>query len=130
MFFSWNGKSKFFIRYFMSGINAIIPNLLEMFFRNMLNKTIDKLKSCNSFFNIRIIFMPVVMKSNIFTIIIINARSSNNRSAKIATNIFCNYTRVTSIRFSIYIETIFMIRVASSFYFFKWATKFVMQFIK
>ena len=59
-----------------------------MFVRDMDNELFNEVPSRNSFGNKQIIFVSIVMKGNIITIVVINARRSNNRSAKITANIF------------------------------------------
>ena len=71
-----------------SGINTVITNHFKMPVRNMNNKLFNEFNSGNFFDNQLIILMSVVFKSNKITIIIENARSSNNRSTEIATDIF------------------------------------------
>ena len=93
-----------------------------MFFRDVNNKLFNKLDSRESFNNKNIVLVSVVMESNAFTIIGIDARSSNNRSAKITTDIFENISVVSEVGFSINIETMFKVFVEQGFDFFKGPT--------
>ena len=52
-----------------------------MFIGNMYDKFFDEFCSRDSLNNKQIIFMTVVMKGNVFAVIVINARGSDNRSA-------------------------------------------------
>lgn len=61
----------------------------------------------------------MIVESDRITVIVINPGSSDDRPAKITTNILSDYFGVTEIRFSIDIETMFMFAVTSCFYFFK-----------
>ena len=63
--------------------------------------------------------MPVIVERDRITIIVIDPGSSDDRPAKITTDILSDYFGVTEIRFSIDIETMFMFAVTSCFYFFK-----------
>ena len=72
----------------MFGINSIIANHFEMFFGYMDDKLFDKFNSRNGFGNELVIFMTIVVKGDIFTVIIIDARVSNNRPSKISANVF------------------------------------------
>lgn len=57
----------------MAGIKAIITGYLEMLFRNVLDQEFYEIQYRNCFFNIRIIFMPIVMESDILPVIGVNA---------------------------------------------------------
>ena len=61
----------------------------------------------------------MIVESDRITIIVIDPGSSDDRPAKITTDILSDYFGVTEIRFSIDIETMFMFAVTSCFYFFK-----------
>ena len=63
--------------------------------------------------------MPVIVERDRITVIVIDPGSSDDRPAKITTNILSDYFGVTENRFSIDIETMFMFAVTSCFYFFK-----------
>ena len=61
----------------------------------------------------------MIVESDRITVIVIDPGSSDDRPAKITTNILSDYFGVTENRFSIDIETMFMFAVTSCFYFFK-----------
>ena len=63
--------------------------------------------------------MTVIVESDRITGIMIDPGSSDDRPAKITTDILSDYFGVTEIRFRIDIETMFMFAVTSCFYFFK-----------
>ena len=63
--------------------------------------------------------MTVIVERDRITVIVIDPGSSDDRPAKITTNILSDYFGVTEIRFSIDIESMFMFAVTSCFYFFK-----------
>ncbi|GFO86191.1 hypothetical protein ANBU17_25380 [Anaerostipes butyraticus] len=63
--------------------------------------------------------MTMIVESDRITVIVIDPGSSDDRPAKITTNILSDYFGVTENRFSIDIETMFMFAVTSCFYFFK-----------
>ena len=75
-------------------IKAIVTNHFKMLLGDMDNEFFDEIPCGNSFGNEFVIFMSVVMKSDEITIITVNTRRSNNRSAKIATDIVKNSTVV------------------------------------
>ena len=61
----------------------------------------------------------MIVESDRITVIVIDPGSSDDRPAKITTNILSDYFGVTENRFSIDIESMFMFAVTSCFYFFK-----------
>lgn len=67
-----DSTTKFFIYFAVSGIENVITDHLEMFFRDMLNKKPDEIYCRESTSDISIVFMTVIVKSNIFTIVRIN----------------------------------------------------------
>ena len=71
--FGRNAFAKLLFLFVMFGVDAIITEHLEVFFRDVYNEPFDEIKSRNTFFNGLIIFVSSVMKSNIITIIFINA---------------------------------------------------------
>ena len=68
----------------MSGVKAIVPCHFEIFFGDMLNKQLNKINSGKSLSDERIIFMLVVMKGHVITIVRINSGKGDDRSAKVA----------------------------------------------
>ena len=63
--------------------------------------------------------MTMIVESDRITVIVIDPGSSDDRPAKITTDILSDYFGVTENRFRIDIETMFMFAVTSCFYFFK-----------
>ena len=63
--------------------------------------------------------MTVIVERDRITVIVIDPGSSDDRPAKITTDILSDYFGVTENRFSIDIESMFMFAVTSCFYFFK-----------
>lgn len=74
--------------------------------------------------------MPVVMKSNMRAGVRIDTGSSNNGSAKIASNILGNDRRIAVVRLSINVESLAMILVDVRFDFFERIAEFIMESIK
>lgn len=119
---------EFFINLPVSGIDAAITNHFVMLFRDMLDKTLYKFHNWDSFFNILVIFMAVVMKSNKITIIVVNPGSGDYRSSEIATDILHNSFWVTFIGFGIDVKAVFVFPVATRFYLFKGCSNFGFHF--
>ena len=93
-------------------IKPIITKHFEVFVRNMNNQSLDKISSLNSFSNQFIIFVPLVMKSYILPIIMIDTRHSNNRSSQIPSDVFNDILRIGKSRLGINIESIRTVFVA------------------
>ena len=108
-----------FVSFTVAGIETIVPCHFKMFFRDMLDQKFYKIQRRNSFFNVCIILVPVVMESDEVTIIGINPGSSNHRAAQITGDIFHDGIRVTEVRFCIDIETIFVFFIDGSLDLFK-----------
>ena len=129
LFFGYS-TIKFFIAFAMAGIDAIITHHFEMFFRYVLNKTLNEFKSGNGFYNKFFVFVAVVMKGDIFTIIFVDSFRSYNRSAKVTTNVIGDLFRVALVWLSINIKTIFMVAINHCLRGFERFTYFPFHFIK
>ena len=114
----------------MSGVNSIIANHFKLCFRNVLNKSGNKIKSRDFFNNVFVIFVSVVMKSHGISVIGIDSGSSNNRTSQVASNVFSNCFRITKIWFCMNIETVFTMIVNQRFHTFKRIAKFAMKFVQ
>lgn len=96
----------------------------------MPDKASDEFHDREGFFCISIILMAVVMESDVFPIVSVNAGSGNDRPAKVSANIFHNGFRVTFIRFSVNIKAMSVIFVTGRFYFFERRPGSVFHFIE
>ena len=85
-----------------------------MFFRDMLGEPCHEIKNGNGFGDQFLIFMAIVMKSNKFTIIRINAGGCNDWPAKVTANVFDHLRRIAFIGHSPNVKPIFMISVDRS----------------
>lgn len=79
MLFFRDGPAKIFIRFTVSGINPIITDHFEMFFGNMLSQSCNEIENRHCFGNKLVIFVTVVMESDIISIIGVNAGGCNDR---------------------------------------------------
>ena len=111
-------------------IEAIVANHFEMLVGDMDNEALNEFHGGNSFDNEFVILMPVVMKSNMRAGVRIDTGSSNNGSAKIATNILGNGRRIAVVRLSINVESLAMILVDVRFDFFERIAELIMESIK
>ena len=93
-----------------------------MFFGDMDNEFLNEVQSRNGFSNSFIVFVSGVMKGYVFTVISINTRCGNNRSAEVSADVFNGNIRGAEIRLCTNIKPIRVIRVHFIFNFTKrWA---------
>mgnify|MGYP000024506149 FL=1 len=93
-----------------------------MFFGDMDNQFFDEVQSRDGFGNSFVIFVSGIMKSYIFTVIMINTGCSNNRSAEISADVFNGNIRGAEIWLCTNIKPIRVLRVHFIFNFTKrWA---------
>ena len=118
---------KFGFLFMVFCIDSVITKHFKVLFRDMYNQSFYEIKSRNTFGDSLIIFVSGVMKSNIISVIVIDARSCNYRSAKISADVFDGNIRFTKIRLSTNVETIGMFRVHFVFDFTKRFADFVGQ---
>ena len=82
----------------------------------MHGKTPNKVHNRNLLCHKDIILVPVIVEGDKITIIVINARGSNNRASQIASDIFDGIFWRKVSRFCIYIKAVFMFFVNGGFY--------------
>ena len=75
MFGLMYGTMKFGIYFSVCCIETAISNHFKVFFRDVSDETFDETYGRDSFFHIFFVFMPIVMKSNEFTIVLIDSGS-------------------------------------------------------
>lgn len=114
----------------VSGVKAIVSCHFEIFIRDMLDKKFDKVNGRKSLPDERIVFMPVVMESDVNAIVRINSGEGDNRTSEIAADIFDNRIRVAEIWLCINIKAIFVFMIYIRFSFFKRGTNTFFQFIQ
>ena len=121
---------KFGVNITMSGIKAAITNHFEILFGYVTDKPFDEIHCRNCFFNIFIVTMPVIVKSNHFSIIFVNTGSGDYRPSQIASDVFYYSLRIADIRFCKNIEAVFVVRVTFGFDFFERRTDDGFHFIE
>lgn len=114
----------------VSGVKAIVSCHFEIFIRDMLDKKFDKVNGRKSLPDERIVFMPVVMESDVNAIVRINSGEGDNRTSEIAADIFDNRIRVAEIWLCINIKAIFVFMIYIRFSFFERGTNTFFQFIQ
>ena len=110
-----DGAKELIVRSTMASIKTGVANHFKMPVRDMTDKSGDKIQNGNGFFNIDIIFMAIVVEGNKITIVGINSGSSDDGTAKIATDVFDDSFGVALCRFGINIKTEFVVGIAKSF---------------
>lgn len=130
MFFFWDDAAELSVRTAVAGIDAIITDHFEVLFRDMLDKPLHEIQNGNGLVNKLVIFVSVVVECHEFTIIFINARNGDHGSSEISANVSGNGGRIAEDWFGINIETILLITVNGSFYFFEGVADFFVQFIQ
>lgn len=98
-----------------------------MLFGNMSDKSFDEIHNRQLFNNEFVVFVTVVFKGNKITVIINNAGSCDNRSAKITTAIFQSLLRLALVWFNMNIEAVLVFSVAFGFIFFERRAKFLLH---
>lgn len=114
----------------MPGIKAVIADHFEILIRDMLDEKLDEIHSRNGLFDKSIILMPVIMESDVVSVIRVNSRESNDRTSEITSDIFGNSISVTEIGLGIDIETILVLFVDGGLNFFERGTDRILHVIK
>ena len=114
----------------MPCIDAVVMYLLEMFFRDMLDEPFNKIKGGDGLHDQFAILMAVIVKGDHVPIVFVNAGSGDNRSAKVAPDVFGHNLRVTLVGFGMDIETVFVVPINGSFHLFEVRADFVLKFIE
>lgn len=89
-------------------IEPIVTKHFKMFFRDMYDQSLDKIKSRDTFRNGFIVFVPSVMEGYKIPIVIIDTGSGNHRAAQISADIFNSNVRGTEIGFGSDVKTIWI----------------------
>ena len=101
-----------------------------MLFRDMSDKTLYEFHNRKRFFHVLVIFVSVVMEGYKAAIIFIDSGGGNDRTTKIASNVFYDRLGLTIVGFCIYVETVFVFPVAAGFDYFKGRANLKFHFIK
>lgn len=129
MFGFMNSSVKIFIDFAVSGIKSIVTGHFEILFRDVLDEQLDKVDGRKCFSDKRIIFMFIVMKSYIITVIGINPGKGNDRTSQITANIADNGFWVAEIRFGINIKAVFILTKDFRLDLFEGGTDTLLEFI-
>ena len=82
-----------------------------MFFRDMADQSLYEFHDRDCFFNIDIVFMPVVVEGDEITVILIDSGCGDDWSAKVTTDIFDRSSGITFVGLCVDIETMFVVPV-------------------
>ena len=121
------GFVQFLIRIQVSCIDTVITDHLKVFFRDMSDQTADKVHDGDCLLNVFFVLMPVVIKGDILSVIVQDALCRDHRTAKISADILKDFGRFTFFGFCIYVESVLMIPINSSFCLFKRVAKSFVQ---
>lgn len=91
------------------GINAIVAEHFKMLLWDMYINPFDKIRGRGAFGYGFVVFLACVMEGDKISIIVINSRSGNHRSAKIAADVFDCDIGSAQIGFGPNIEAILML---------------------
>lgn len=130
MFFLRDCAAEFFVGFTAAGIGAAITYHFKVFFRYMPDKASNEFHGGDGFFGIHTVFMPVVMESDVFPVIVVDAGGCGHWPAKVPANIFDDRFGVAFIRFGINIKTMSIIFVAECLCLFEGRANPGFQFIK
>ena len=130
MFLFRNDFMELLICFAVAGIKAAIADHFKMFLRDMPDQPFDEIYNRNRFLYIFIIFMSIVMEGNHSTILFVNPGSGDDRTSKIATNIFNDSIRVTFIGFCIHVKAFRVFFITFCFALFERFANFSIHFIK
>ncbi len=121
------GFVQFLIRIQVSCIDTVITDHLKVFFRDMSDQTADKVHDGDCLLNVFFVLMPVVIKGDILSVIVQDALCRDHRTAKISADILKDFGRFTFFGFCIYVESVLMVPINSSFCLFKRVAKSFVQ---
>lgn len=126
----WNCPAELFIGFPVSCIKPVIAGHLEVLFGDMLDEKGNEIHYRNRFFNVRIVFVFIVMESHILPIVGINAGGGNDGAPKVAADIFDNSISITEIGFDIDVEAVFIFFENGSLGLFEGRSDTLFQFIE
>ena len=101
-----------------------------MLLRDMPDQPFDEFESRYGFFHIFIIFMTVVVESDVLAVISVDAGGGDHGAAKVASDVFHDLFWIAFPGFGIYIEAVFVIPVDGSLHFFEGRAKMFLQLIE
>lgn len=106
MLFAGYGAVQLFVDVPMACVNAAVADHFVMLFRDMPDETRYEIHNRDRFFHICIILMPVIMEGNKVAVIFIDPGGSNDRTAKIAADVFDNSSGITFVWLCVNIEAV------------------------
>ena len=130
VFFPGDGPAEFLVDLPVAGIKAAITDHFIMLFRDMPDQTLNEFHDRNGFFHICVILMPVVMKRDKLTVVLVDPGGGDDGTSKIAPDILYNGLGVTIIGLGIDIEAVFVLPVTAGFHFFKGRADLGFHFIE
>ena len=114
----------------MPGIKPVVTCHLKIPFWDMLDEELYEIDGRDGLLDKNIIFMPIVMESDIIPVIGVNAGKRNDRAAQVTADILNDGTRIGKRGFCIDIEAILIFVVDKGFCLFEGGADSFFQFIK
>lgn len=114
----------------VSGIKPIITCHLKILFRDMLYEELDEVDGREGFLDKNIVFMPVVMESDVFAVIGVNAGKSNDGSSQVTADIFDDRVGIGEGRLCIDIKVVLVFTIDKRFGLFKGGSDPFLHFIQ
>ena len=130
MFFFCYGTVEFLVRFQVFCVDAVVADLLEMFFRDMLYEPLHKFQDGEGLSDKLFIFVTVVMEGDGFPIITVNSGSGDDRGSKVTSDILDCFTGLAFVRLGVNIKPVFMVTVYGCFHLFKGFPQALFQFIQ
>ena len=112
------------------GIKSIVTGHFEIPFGDMLYQELDEVDGRDGLLHKYIVFVPVVMERDVFTVIGVNAGKSNDRSSQVAADISDDGIRIGKGRFGIDIKPVLVFAIDKRFGLFKRGSDFFLHFVQ
>ena len=114
----------------VSGIKPIITRHLKIVFRDMLYEEFDEVDGREGLADKDIIFMSVVMESDVLAVIGVDARECNDRASQVTADIFDDSIRIGEGRLGIDIKPVLVFTIDKRFGLFKGGPDPFLHFIQ
>lgn len=111
-------------------IKPIVPGHFKIFFRDVLYQQLDEINGREGLPDKGIIFVPVVVESDMAAIVGIDPGKCNDRASQVTADIFNNGLGVAEVRFGIDIKTVFVLAVYFRFGLLEGRADPVFQFVQ
>ncbi len=118
------------VTYPVSGIKPIVAGHFKIPFRDMLNQELYEVNGRDGLLDKDIVLMPVVMESDVFAVIGINAGKRNDGAAQVTADISDDGIRIGKGRLRIDVKAVLVFTIDKSFGLFKGGTELFLHLIQ